>query len=88
MTDAAVEGIAEVMRYDNRTLKVLRLQPEEHGGNISYALKRKIDRLAQINSESVGCSDKEVGRKKRAEFGPTVDEIYRFVRSKPYLLSV
>ena len=55
--------------------------------DISRALSVKIERLAQINAESVDCSAVELGRKKRAEFGPTVDEIYSFVRSKPYLLS-
>jgi len=84
ISNAGAEAFAEVLRYDNRTLRTLYLYENP---DISHALMEKIARLAQINSESVECSAVEVGRKKRAEYGPTVDEIYGFVRSKPYLLS-
>ena len=82
--DAGAEAFADVLRYDNRTLKTLNLYGNP---DISPALRRKIERLAQINSESINCSAVEVGRKKRAEYGPTLDEVYGFIRSKPYLLS-
>mmetsp|Transcript_22221 Transcript_22221/g.48394 ORF Transcript_22221/g.48394 Transcript_22221/m.48394 type:complete len:117 (-) Transcript_22221:17-367(-) len=84
ISNAGAEAFAEVLRYDNRTLRTLYLYENP---DISHALMEKIARLAQINSESVECSAVEVGRKKRAEYGPTLDMIYAFVRSKPYLLS-
>jgi len=78
------EAFADMLRYDNRTLKKLNLFTDR---DVSPALRRKIERLAEINSESAKCSAVEVGKKKRAEYGPTVDEVYSFVRSNPYLLS-
>ena len=85
--DIGLEGaehLADVLRYDNRTLKRLELRQNP---DISRELMEKMARLVQINSESMNCSALEVGRKKRAEFGPTIDEIYSFIRSKPYILS-
>ena len=84
ISDAGGELFADVLRYDNRALKELGLYDNR---NISQELMEKIARLAQINSESTDCSDVEVGRKKRAEYGPSLDEIFGFIRSKPYLLS-
>ena len=81
---AGAEAIADALRYDNRWVKRLGIWLKTP---TSPMRSEKIDRLAEINSESIDCSAVEVGRKKRAEFGPTVDEIYSFIRSKPYLLS-
>jgi len=81
---ASAEAFADMLRYDNRTLTRLDLYEFPV---IPPALVTKIDRLAEINSESINCTAVEVGRKKRAEYGPTLDEVYGFVRSKPYLLS-
>mmetsp|Transcript_34401 Transcript_34401/g.75306 ORF Transcript_34401/g.75306 Transcript_34401/m.75306 type:complete len:313 (+) Transcript_34401:357-1295(+) len=76
--------LADALRYDNRTLVRLTMDGSyENDSDIRY----KIARLVDINAESVGCGPVEVGRRKRAEFGPTVDEVYDFVRSKPYLFS-
>eukprot|EP00562_Extubocellulus_spinifer_P035213 CAMPEP_0178697964 /NCGR_PEP_ID=MMETSP0699-20121125/10274_1 /TAXON_ID=265572 /ORGANISM="Extubocellulus spinifer, Strain CCMP396" /LENGTH=285 /DNA_ID=CAMNT_0020343973 /DNA_START=240 /DNA_END=1098 /DNA_ORIENTATION=+ len=73
--DAGAALFADMLRYDNRTLMELDLSGNP---DIPPALRRKIDRLAEINSESINCTAVEVGRKKWAEYGPTVDELYGF----------
>lgn len=81
--NAGAGRIADALRYDNITLQELHLF---QGDNISVRIMHKIMGLVRINYESTQCSRAEIALRKRAEFGPTLDEIYFVVRSKPYLL--
>jgi len=81
-SQATAELFGDVLRYDNTTITWLSVD----WSYISLEIAEKIDRLAEINKESVDCTPQEVAKKKRAEFGPTVNDIYPFVRSFSYLL--
>jgi len=80
------DAIADALRYDNRTLMEVELDWYGWTPRLENTDK-KIKRLVEINSESKDCTTSEIGKKKRAEFGPTVNEIYSLIRSKPCLMS-
>ena len=80
--DAGALGIADALRYDNSSLALIYLSDN----NVCDFLIRKINRLAEINLESTEWNPVEVAKRKRSEFGPTLDEIYYAVRSKPFLV--